>query len=82
MAGYNYPEGSMMGSGIYETEFEYAEFDCENPDCDNKHNEAQTVVANDWGDWEVVCQNCGVTHEVSTDEEVDYDPAEPWTEKD
>jgi hypothetical protein len=82
MAGYNYPEGSMMGSGIYADEFEYEAFECENPDCDNKHNEAQTVVTNDWGDWEVVCQNCEVTHETSTDGEVDYDPAEPWMDKD
>lgn len=78
MAGYNYPEGSMMGSGIYADEFEYEAFECENPDCDNKHNEAQTVVTNDWGDWEVECANCGITHEVSTDQEAGYDPAEPW----
>ena len=57
----NYPEGSMMGSGIYSQEVSYGAFDCENEDC-GKHNEASEAVTDDWGNYEVECVFCGVRH--------------------
>ncbi len=55
----NYPEGSMMGSGIYSKEVEYEEFVCDR--CD-KTNEAGVVATDDWGNYIVECEFCLSTH--------------------
>jgi hypothetical protein len=57
----NYPDGSMMGSGIYAKEVSYDEFDCENEDC-GKTNEAGDTSTDDWGNYSVECEFCGVTY--------------------
>ncbi len=57
----NYPEGSMMGSGIYSVEVSYEAFDCENEDCE-EHNEAGETATDDWGNYDVECAFCGKTY--------------------
>lgn len=57
----NYPEGSMMGSGIYATEFTAETFTCENEEC-NKENVDNLVVADDWGSYVIECEFCGATY--------------------
>jgi hypothetical protein len=75
----NYPEGSMRGSGIYAQEIPYDEFDCENEEC-GKTNEASQATTDDWGNYSVECEFCGVTNrESSLDQDrddyfADYDP--------
>ncbi|CAB4127991.1 hypothetical protein UFOVP223_28 [uncultured Caudovirales phage] len=67
----NYPEGSMMGSGIYSTEVEYEEFECENEEC-GKTNPAGEVATDDWGRYAIECDFCGSTYrESSTSEDRD-----------
>lgn len=62
MSGYsNYPEGGMMGSGIYSVEVSYDAFDCENEECE-KHNEAGETATDDWGNYDVVCEFCGANY--------------------
>lgn len=55
----NYPEGSMMGSGIYSKEVEYDEFICDR--CE-KTNEAGVVATDDWGNYIIECEFCLSTH--------------------
>ena len=75
----NYPEGSMMGSGIYSVEFEYDEFECENEEC-LKKNEGGVTATDDWGNYEIECEFCGMTHKEGSiggdqdDYYADYDP--------
>lgn len=57
----NYPEGSMMGSGIYSTEVSHDEFECENEEC-GKTNQAGEVATDDWGRYAIECEFCGVTY--------------------
>jgi hypothetical protein len=57
----NYPAGSMMGSGIYSVEVPYGEFTCENEEC-GEHNEAGESATDDYGNYEVVCEACGVQY--------------------
>ena len=59
----NYPEGSMMGSGIYSVEVEYEEFFCEN--CE-KTNEEGTTSTDDWGNYIIECEFCNHTHTESS----------------
>ena len=54
----NYPDGSMMGSGIYSVEIPYDEFVCDNDEC-GKVNEANVAATDDWGNYEVECEFCG-----------------------
>lgn len=67
----NYPEGSMMGSGIYSEEFE------ETKDCPECEKEVEVLFStNDWksrawGD----CPECGYEFEVEIDNEPDPDAA-------
>lgn len=56
-----YPEGGMMGSGIYSSEVEYDEFVCENEEC-GKTNEAGIATTDDWGNYIVECEFCLMTH--------------------
>lgn len=58
-----YPEGGMMGSGIYSVEVEYEEFFCE--DCE-KTNEAGTTATDDWGTYIIECEFCNHTHRESS----------------
>jgi len=71
----NYPEGSMMGSGIYSTEVDYAEFECDNEEC-GKHNDAGITATDDWGNYTIECEFCGSIYEDSSLDsgEPDYDP--------
>ena len=57
----NYPEGSMRGSGIYSQDVSYDEFICENEEC-GKTNEAGDTSTDDWGNYYVECEFCGVTN--------------------
>jgi hypothetical protein len=57
----NYPDGSMMGSGIYSSEVSYDEFECENEEC-GKTNEAGDTSTYDWGNYTIECAFCGYTH--------------------
>ena len=57
----NYPEGSMRGSGIYSVEVSYGEFTCENDEC-GKDNKAGESATDDWGNYEVVCEFCGIQY--------------------
>lgn len=61
----NYPEGSMRGSGIYAEEVSYDEFDCENEEC-GKTNEAGEATTDDWGNYAIVCEFCGITYKESS----------------
>jgi len=61
----NYPDGSMMGSGIYAQEVSYEEFECENEDC-GKTNEAGESTTDDWGNYEIVCEFCGSVYKSSS----------------
>lgn len=60
-----YPEGGMMGSGIYSVEVSYDEFDCENEEC-LKHNEAGEAATDDWGNYTIECEFCGSTYQESS----------------
>lgn len=55
----NYPEGSMMGSGIYSQEVSHDGFDCDK--CD-EFNEEGEVATDDWGNYEINCEFCGATY--------------------
>jgi hypothetical protein len=57
----NYPDGSMMGSGIYSTEFTAEDFTCENEEC-GKENIGNLVVADDWGRYTIECEYCSYTY--------------------
>jgi hypothetical protein len=61
----NYPEGSMMGSGIYSSEVSYDEFDCESEDC-GKTNPSGEVATDDWGSYLIECEFCGATYKESS----------------
>lgn len=69
----NYPEGSMRGSGIYAQEVSYDEFVCENEEC-GKTNSADVATTDDWGNYSVECEFCGVTYRESSlaDDRDDY----------
>ena len=70
----NYPDGSMMGSGIYSSEVSYSEFTCENEEC-GKDNGAGETSTDDWGNYSVDCEFCGANYlesSVSEDRE-DYE---------
>ncbi|MGI9143006.1 MAG: hypothetical protein ACR2IJ_07425 [Fluviibacter sp.] len=60
-----YPEGGMMGSGIYSVEVEYEEFVCEDEDC-GKTNEEGTTATDDWGTYIIECEFCGRTYRESS----------------
>lgn len=57
----NYPEGSMMGSGIYSTEVSYDAFVCENDECGKENGDGETAT-DDWGNYTVECEFCGKTY--------------------
>jgi hypothetical protein len=61
----NYPEGSMMGSGIYSSEVSYDEFECESEEC-GKTNDAGEVSTDDWGAYLIECEFCGATYRESS----------------
>jgi len=69
----NYPEGSMMGSGIYASEVSYSEFDCENPEC-GKENDAGETTTDDWGNYSIDCEFRGANYIESSisDDRDDY----------
>jgi hypothetical protein len=73
----NYPEGSMMGSGIYATEFEYGTFTCADTAC--LHDNFNAIAyADDWGRWTVECEECELVHDkgdgsLEKDEDQEYD---------
>ena len=70
----NYPDGSMMGSGIYAKEVSYAEFECENEEC-LKENGAGETTTDDYGNYSVECEFCGSTYYESSisDDRDDYE---------
>jgi hypothetical protein len=72
----NYPAGSMMGSGIYSVEVSYDEFTCGNEECE-KVNEANVSATDDWGNYEVECEFCGVVYFRSStaEDKRDYEEA-------
>jgi hypothetical protein len=51
----------MRGSGIYSQEVSYDEFDCENEEC-GKTNEAGETSTDDYGNYTIECEFCGVTY--------------------
>ena len=59
----NYPEGSMMGSGIYSQEVSYDEFECDECGETNKEGEVGT---DDWGRYEIECEFCGISYRESS----------------
>ena len=61
----NYPEGSMMGSGIYAKEVSYDAFTCENEDCGEENGDGETVT-DDYGNYSVDCEFCGKTYRESS----------------
>jgi hypothetical protein len=61
----NYPEGSMMGSGIYAQEVSFDEFECENEEC-GKTNEAGDTTTDDYGNYAIECEFCGATYRESS----------------
>lgn len=61
----NYPEGSMMGSGIYSQEVSYDEFECENEEC-GKTNPAGETSTDDWGNYTIECEFCGSIYDESS----------------
>jgi hypothetical protein len=69
----NYPDGSMMGSGIYAKEVSYDEFECENEEC-LKENGAGETTTDDWGNYTIECEFCGATYRESSiaDDRDDY----------
>lgn len=69
----NYPEGSMRGSGIYASEVSYEEFECESEEC-GKTNPAGETTTDDWGNYSVECEFCGMTYRESSlsDDRDDY----------
>jgi len=69
----NYPDGSMMGSGIYASEVSYEEFECENEEC-GKTNEAGETSTDDWGNYSIECEFCGANYLESSlsDDRDDY----------
>lgn len=75
----NYPSGSMMGSGIYASEVSYEEFECESEEC-GKTNSAGETSTDDYGNYSVECEFCGMTYRESSlsddrdDYLADYDP--------
>lgn len=75
----NYPDGSMMGSGIYSSEVSYDEFECENEEC-GKTNPAGEVATDDWGNYLIECEFCGATYQessISQDRDDYYADQEP-----
>lgn len=75
----NYPEGSMMGSGIYSQEVSYSEFECENEEC-LKENGAGETSTDDWGNYAIECEFCGAIYlesSISQDRDDYYDDQEP-----
>jgi transcription elongation factor Elf1 len=73
----NYPEGSMMGSGIYSEEFE-EDKDC--PTC-----EKEVCVLFSTNDWQTQasgqCPDCGYEFEMEISNEPDPDDAyDAWRE--
>jgi hypothetical protein len=69
----NYPDGSMMGSGIYSQEVSYDEFECENEEC-GETNPAGETSTDDYGNYSVECEFCGMTYRESSlsDDRDDY----------
>ena len=69
----NYPDGSMMGSGIYASEVSYDEFECENEEC-LKENGAGETPTDDWGNYTIECEFCGAIYRESSiaDDRDDY----------
>jgi hypothetical protein len=70
----NYPDGSMMGSGIYAKEVSYDEFECENEEC-LKENGAGETTTDDYGNYAIECEFCGSTYLESSisDDRDDYE---------
>ena len=61
----NYPEGSMMGSGIYSSEVSYDAFTCENEEC-GKENGDGDVATDDGGNYIIEGEFCGKTYRESS----------------
>jgi transcription elongation factor Elf1 len=78
----NYPDGSMMGSGIYAEEFVAEDFDCVNPEC-GKENVGVVVVTDDWGRYEINCEFCEASYRdgsLGTDDLEYYDDPDDYNE--
>jgi hypothetical protein len=66
-----YPPGSMKGSGIDAFEFDYGTFSCKECSADNFN---AVAYGDDWGRWEVTCEDCEAIHDTgSTSSEPDDD---------
>jgi hypothetical protein len=57
--------GSIKGSGVDAFEFEYGNFTCKNEECLLDNYDA-VAYGNDWGYWEVTCEECDVLHDSGT----------------
>lgn len=49
---------TWLGSGIFQKSVSFSSFTCEDPEC-NYQNEADETTTDDWGNYEVVCIQCG-----------------------
>ena len=77
----NYPEGSMMGSGIDSGEFLYGTFTCDNDECLKENVDAEANY-DDWGNWSVVCEFCGEQYTSGTPEDFYDDGADDdWSNR-
>jgi len=58
----DYTDGrSMRGSGIYAETVDYDAFICENMECLSQ-NQAGYTFTDDWGNYSVECQDCGLVY--------------------
>lgn len=55
----------MKGSGIDAFEFEFGSFTCSNTEC-NFENKSSIAYGDDWGNWEVSCEECEEVFETGT----------------
>ena len=49
---------TWMGSGIFQKSVSFGAFTCEDPEC-MEYNEADETSTDDWGNYQVVCIQCG-----------------------
>lgn len=52
---------SLRGSGFYQEVIYYDPFTCKNPEC-GYENEGGAVDTNDWGSYDIVCEQCWHTY--------------------
>jgi len=75
--GWEYPPGSMRGSGIYVEESDESMV-CDSEECGGKE-QAGTTVKNDWGNLTWYCGTCDAEQDVEPDEP-DYEPLDDGPE--